>query len=245
MVRPGEKVPPTSPPSLPKPILLQQSWRDVVFVHWPVKPASVIKLFPRGTQPDTFNGQTYVGVVGFTIPATRLGGLLNIGATYELNVRLYSVDAQGHQGVVFLSMDVNHPAMVLGARLLPQLPYMWSHLEPIRPAPAIAGLRVQRRLPSPLEARVELEVGTALRQPTDLDVFLTGRWGLHTTTILGTTWVPVTHRLWPLHRARLRHIDESLLVSTGVPAPDGDPVGTLWSPGLDAEVGWPRRANST
>ena len=241
---PGERVPPTDPPSIPKPVLLQQSWRDVVFVHWPVQPEAVARLFPRATRPDTLNGQTFVGVVAFTIPATRLAGLLNIGATYELNVRLYSVDEQGRQGVVFLSMDVNHPAMVVGARLLPQLPYMWSHLEPVRPAPARAGLRLHRRLPLPLHARVEVEVGDPLPEPTELDVFVTARWGLHTSTVLGTTWVPVTHPYWPLHRARLRHLDQSLLVSAGVPAIDEEPVGMLWSPGLEAEVGLPTRCQS-
>src|SRR4029450_9612300 len=37
---------------------------------------------------------------GFAIPSTRLGGVLAIGSTYELNVRLYSIDSQRRQGVV-------------------------------------------------------------------------------------------------------------------------------------------------
>jgi uncharacterized protein YqjF (DUF2071 family) len=45
---------------LPGPILLGQTWRDIVFVHWPVAALSVRGLFPDRTEPDTFDGQTYV-----------------------------------------------------------------------------------------------------------------------------------------------------------------------------------------
>ena len=120
----------------------------MVFAHWPVAPASVRGLFPDGTRPDTFDGQTYVGIVGFAIPSTRLGGVLAIGSTYELNVRLYSIDSQRRQGVVFLSMDVTRPDMVLVARALPRLPYLWSHVESVRPNTAVAGFRLRRHIPS-------------------------------------------------------------------------------------------------
>jgi uncharacterized protein YqjF (DUF2071 family) len=242
---PTENVPPTSPPPLPKPVLLRQSWRDVFFVHWPYEPEAVAGLFPPGTRPDTLDGRTYVGVVGFTVPSTVVGGSVNIGATYEVNVRLYSVDDQGRQGVVFLSMDVTRPDMVLGARSLPGLPYMWSYIEPIRTAPTVAGFAVQRRLPSRLSARVEVEVGEPLPEPTPLEVFVTARWGLHTRTFWGLTWVPIAHDFWPLHQAELRHADESLLTAAGVPAPSQGPVSVLWSPGLDAQIGRPVRVNSS
>ena len=129
---PAEIIPTRTPPPLPGPVLLAQTWRDMVFLHWPIAPESVHGLFPHGTRPDTFEGRTYVGVVGFGVPSTRLGDALEIGSTYELNVRLYSMDGQGRQGVVFLSMDVTRPDMVLVARALPRVPYFWSHLEPVR-----------------------------------------------------------------------------------------------------------------
>jgi uncharacterized protein len=139
-------------------VVLAQTWADIVFAHWPVDPASVRGLFPDGTRPDTFDGQTYVGIVGFAIPSTRLGGVLAIGSTYELNVRLYSIDSQRRQGVVFLSMDVTRPDMVLVARALPRLPYLWSHVESVQPNPAVTGFRLRRHIPSRLAARIEIDV---------------------------------------------------------------------------------------
>jgi uncharacterized protein YqjF (DUF2071 family) len=99
-----------------------------------------------------FDGHTFVGVVGFTVPWTRLGRTIPLGSMRELNVRLYSVAGDGRQGVVFLSMDVNRPDMVLAARALPRLPYRWSHLERTPPKPQGTGLQLRRRLPSRLTA---------------------------------------------------------------------------------------------
>ena len=241
--RPGETVPPRNPPPLPGPVLLAQTWRDIVFIHWPVAPASVRALFPDGTRPDTFDSKTYVGIVGFSIPSTRVGGVLPIGSTHELNVRLYSVDDEGRQGVVFLSMDVTRADMVIAAHALLRLPYFWSHIESIRPHRAAAGFRIRRRTSSGLAAQVEIDIDAPVDHPSALDIFLTARWGLHTRTALGTTWVPIAHPPFPLHRARLRYADDVLLTAAGVPHPSGAaPVGVLWSPQLDAEVGRPMRA---
>jgi uncharacterized protein YqjF (DUF2071 family) len=212
-----------------------------VFIHWPISPESVRGLFPPGTRPDILYGTTYVGIVGFAIPSTRIGGVLEIGSTYELNVRLYSVDGHGRQGVVFLSMDTSRLDMVLVARALPRLPYLWSHLQPVRPSPAVAGLRLRRRKPSQLAAQIVIDVETPVDQASALEVFVTARWGLHTKTALGTTWIPIAHRPFPMHRGKVRQADLALLTAAGVPAPDEAPVGVLWSPGLDAEVGLPAR----
>ena len=235
--RPRETVPSDHPPYFAGPALLRQTWRDLLYVHWPVAPGSVARLFPRGTRPDMIDGQTYVGVVGLTMSSTRVAGALPIGCMHELNVRLYSTDDLGRRGVVFLSMDVSRPDMALAARLSLRLPYFWSRLEPIRTAPTV-GMHLRRRVP-PLVARVEIEVGEPLARPSALEVFLTARWGLHTRTTQGTAWVPITHPPFPLHRARLLHADRTLLAAAGVAAPDTPPVGVLWSPGVNARIGRP------
>jgi uncharacterized protein len=242
--RPGETVPPLSPPPLPGPVLLGQTWRDIVFVHWPVDPVSVNELFPDGTRPDTFGGRTYVGIVGFSIPSTRVGGVIHIGPTYEVNVRLYSIDDQGRQGVVFLAMEVTRPDMVLAGHALLRLPYGWSDIEPIPPDPTAAGYRIRRRMPSRhLAAKVAIDVTASVDQPSALQIFLTARWGLHTRTTLGTTWIPIAHPPFPLRSARLRHADYELLTAAGVQPPSEASVGVLWSPGLSAQVGRPARVH--
>ena len=71
----------------------------------------------------------------------------------------------------------------------------------------------------------------------------TARRGLHTNTVLGTTWIPIAHQPFPLYRAKVRHADHSLLTAAGIPAPRQTPEGVLWSPGLDAQVGRPAQVS--
>jgi uncharacterized protein len=237
-----ERLPPVANPQVPAPVFVRQSWRDIVFVHWPMEPSRVRGFFPSGTRPDTFEGQTYVGIVAFAIRSIRLGGVVEVGTTYEVNVRLYSVDRDGRQGVVFLSMDVTRPDMVAAARALLWLPYMWSRIEPVSGG---AGYRVERRHGPPVRGVVEVEAGEPLPAPSPLEVFLTARWGLHARTVLGTTWVPLGHGRWPLHRATLRQADQSLLAAAGLPLPAQEAMGVLWAPALDdAGLGRPVRCRS-
>ncbi len=57
-----------------------------------------------------------------------------------------------------------------------------------------------------LEARVGEPV-----EPTDLEVFLTARWGLHSHAAGRTWWTPNQHPPWPLHTAEVLHLDEDLV----------------------------------
>ena len=40
---------PVTAPALPRPVVFDQHWRDVTFVHWPVPPESVAHMYPPGT----------------------------------------------------------------------------------------------------------------------------------------------------------------------------------------------------
>jgi hypothetical protein len=229
------------PPPFPGGALLTQTWRDLVYVHWPVPTESVERYFPAGTRPDTFAGSTFVGIVGLTMSSTQVGGVLGIGSIHELNVRLYSVDNAGRHGVVFLSMDVSRPDVALTGRLALGLPYLWSDVRTLHRSETNHGFRVRRRRPPGLHAAVDVEIGDPLTRPAPLEVFLTARFWLHTRTLLRTTTVvPITHPAFPLFQAHPGHVDRSLLTAVGLPVPTAQPMGVLWSPGVGARIGRPR-----
>src|SRR6478672_947693 len=90
-------------PILPWPLILRQNWLNLSFLHWAVEPGSVAHLYPPGTEPDTFEGRSYVGVVPFQMADTGFArGPAFFGTFLETNVRLYSVDRTGRRGVVDL-----------------------------------------------------------------------------------------------------------------------------------------------
>ena len=86
---------------------------------------------PPGVRPDTLDGVTYVGLIPFRMVGAGIArgpGVPWFGSFLETNVRLYSVDDTGRRGIVFLSLDAERAAVVLGARAVFGLPYRWSRM---------------------------------------------------------------------------------------------------------------------
>ena len=118
-------------PPLHRPRLLRQRWCDVAFLHWAVDPAAVAGLLPPGVRPDVLEGRTYVGLVPFRMVGAGPAGGPAVpwaGTFLETNVRLYSVDATGRRGVVFLSLDADRAVAVAAARAGFGLAFRWSQM---------------------------------------------------------------------------------------------------------------------
>lgn len=239
-----EPVTPDAPVVLKRPLLTQQ-WLDLAFIHWAVDPGDVAGLLPGGTVPDTLGGVSYVGLVAFRMH--RVGWLRSPGVPYlgtfpETNVRLYSVDAHGRRGVVFRSMDASRLVPVLMGRAGFRLPYVWSRMA-VRTADDIVTYTSSRRWPGPRGAysRIVLRKGERVLEPTQLEHFLTARWGMHNVFLGDTGYLPNQHPRWPLHRAKLIRCEENLVAAAGVQAPLGEPVSVLYSPGVPVRLGRPVR----
>ncbi|MER5334608.1 DUF2071 domain-containing protein [Micromonospora sp. NPDC002717] len=223
--------------------ILRQRWEDLTFLHWAVAPELVAPLLPTGTRPDTLDGLSYVGLIGFRMVGLGLGcgpGVPYLGSFWETNVRLYSVDGTGRRAVVFRSLDASRLLMVLAARATLRLPYMWSAMRLDREGDRRT-YRCRRRWPGPRGAasRMVVRVGGAIAEPTPLEHFVTARWGLHTRAYGRTRHLPNWHPRWPLHRAELLHLDDELVTAAGLPAPTGPPASALYSPGVPVRFGPP------
>jgi uncharacterized protein YqjF (DUF2071 family) len=232
------------PPELRGPTLLSQSWLDAAFLHWEAATDAVAGLLPPGTEPDTFEGRTYVGLVAFRmhrIGWLGLPGLPYLGTFPETNVRLYSVDGQGRRGVVFRSLDASRLLPVLVARSAFRLPYVWSSMGVRRSGSTVSYVSRRRLFDGPgAVCDLEVAIGEPLSEPSYLEHFLTARWGLHCTLRGRLAYLPNAHPRWPLHRARVLSLREDLVAHAGLPAPTGDPVSVLWSPGVPVRFGRPR-----
>ncbi len=236
-------------PPLPGPLLSQQQWRYVTFIHWEVDEQVVAELLPAGTRPDLFEGRTYVGLVAFVMANAGLGlrmPLPWVGTFPETNVRFYSIDAKGRHGVVFASLEASRLATVLAARLGYQVPYTWAHMQ-VRQRGSTWWYRSERRWPQRgPSSYLQIEVAERVT-PSPLEEFLTARWGLHhAVRIPGksapvTCWTPNEHRPWPLHRATLCGLQESLLAAAGLQVALEPSLPLLWSPGVTTRFGPPER----
>ena len=223
---------------------MRQTWADIAFVHWAVDPEVVERFMPPGVRPDVLDGRSFVGLIPFRMQGAGFGvgpAVPWLGTFLETNVRLYSVDDEGRHGVVFLSLESSRLLVAALARLVFGTPYTWAAMS----AGAPDGPRrylTRRRWPGPRGAggRIEVRPGDRIDAPTELEHFVTARFGLHTRVLGRTWWVPNTHEAWPLHRAELVSLDDTLVTAAGLPdLSRTPPTSVLWSPGTYTEFGAP------
>jgi uncharacterized protein YqjF (DUF2071 family) len=226
---------------------LTQSWLDVSMLHWVADPDVVQRLIPAGTRPDLLHGNTYVGLIGFRMHRLSLGprpALPYLGTFLETNVRLYTVDDEGRRGVYFCSLEASRLAAVLGGRYAAQVGYVWSKMRFERDGD-IVKYWCRRRWPdAPATSRMQIRIGPELAEPTELEHFLTARWGLHTSWYGQSIYLPNVHVQWPLHSAECVDLvedpREGLLARAGFSAVGG-PVSVVYSPGVAVRFGGPTR----
>ena len=238
------------PPPLPGRVISTQSWRELTFLHWAVDPSRVAPLLPPRTRPDVLEGRTYVGLVPFRMVGVSLGrtpAVPHFGTFLETNVRLYSVDELGRRGVVFLSLDVDRPAVVPVIRATIGAPYRWAEMGLTRSTtPGRELVRYDARVRT--GARPSSHVVVRVREPraaTPLDDFLTARWAAHVRRPWGTTYVRNRHAPWPLREAEVVELADELVADAGFPGlTDAAPDHVAYSDGVYAEFSRPSRVGA-
>ena len=248
---------PLHPPEPPTPVtreVMRMWWLDLTFIHTPVDPAAVDALIPDNLRVDTWPDadgveRAWIGLVPFIMKVGFPGGrtIPVVGTFPETNVRTYVIGPDGTPGVWFCSLEAAGLAATLTARGAYGLPYFWADMTVERDADEWT-YDSRRRWPrSAGQPRHHSRVRVGERVD-DADVspfehFLSARWGLFSrwpTPNRGTTvYAAVDHPRWPLHRAELLELDDSLMTAAGRPAPAADPV-VHWSPGVEVRIGRPR-----
>jgi uncharacterized protein YqjF (DUF2071 family) len=231
----------------PRPVgraVLTQQLQDVTFLHWPTDPEQVAPLMPPGARPDVFDGATYVGLIALRMDRVGFPGLPGLpyfGSFPQTNVRVYSVGPDGRRGVVFCSLEAARLAPVTVGRAALRLSYRWAQMRIMRNGNSLTYTSC-RRWPGPrgTRSRVAVRVGEPITEPSALEHWLTARWGLHAAWYgRRLFYLPNQHPRWRLHQARLVDLADDLIAATGLPAPAGEPVSVLYSPGVPLRAGPP------
>lgn len=239
---PGPAIDPVSAiaPPLDGRSVAGQRWSHLVFLHWRVDAAEVAPLLPAGLRPDEFDGSTWVGLIPFVLDRATVFGSPPVpyfGSFVEVNVRLYAVDELGRRGVVFVTLDAARLAAVLAARALFSLPYVWSRTRLERSDDRFA-FTARRHLDHSLTTRIVARTNDIPVVHDPLADFLTARWALFTRVRGRTLRLRNHHEPWPLFRAELLEIDDTLLRDAGFPQLAGRaPDSVLYSPGVTTRFG--------
>lgn len=214
----------------------RQSWRDLLFMHWPVPAWTLRALVPEKLELEEFDGTAWLGLVPF-----RMAGVMRrpwpdmplVSAFPELNVRTY-VTRDGKPGVWFLSLDAASRLAVWAARRFFHLPYYLADMSLLEDA---SGIRYR-------SVRGGAEVMTTYRPTSDpylaqagsLEHWLTERYCLYAQAPDGSIWRNnVHHHPWPLQSA-VADLERNTLLATHGIAVQGPPPLLHFSRRLDVIV---------
>jgi hypothetical protein len=238
---PIDRVSPTVRPD--RRVVMRQSWRELLFLHWPVPPGALRPLVPTGLELDLFEGRAYVGLVPFTMKGVRPAGLSTfppLSDFHETNVRTYVHDGGRNPGVWFFSLDAASALAVLAARAWFHLPYHRARMRLTHPdRPGAVAYDGERLWPGPRPASYAIEAApTGPPAPAavgSLEHFLIERYLLYAGRAGRLYRGQVHHAPYPVQAAAAPALDETLLAAAGVARPDEPPLAHF-ARGVDVEV---------
>jgi uncharacterized protein YqjF (DUF2071 family) len=213
-----------------------QSWRDLLFVHWEIEPASVARLLPSELEPELFDGKAYVGLIPFRMTDIRhvlLPAIPGFSATLETNVRTYvkrkDVAREPIPAVWFFSLDASSALAVIAARLGFGLPYfkarMAFHKRHASGGKIHLSACSKRRWPQPspayslVEAEFSDSAALLSAQPGTLEHFLIERYALYTRHRGILKYARVAHDPYRITSGSLIRIGTELLSAAALPPP--------------------------
>jgi uncharacterized protein len=212
------------------PWALAMSWRDLLFMHWPVEVEALRPLVPPALGIDTFEGRAWLGVVPFDMIGVRphlVPAVPWFSHFPEINLRTY-VTAEGKPGVWFFSLDASSRVAVRLARATFHLPYfdaeMYSHAS--GDEVDYRSLRTHKGAPG---AKFAARYGPA-GEPFEsgkgsIENFLTERYCLYSSDRKGNIRRgEVHHHLWPLQPAEAEVRTLAMTQQIGLKLPDTAPI---------------------
>lgn len=228
-------MPPIDPYPRPWPVprwpwVMAMQWHDLLFLHWPVRPAALRPLIPPTLELETFDGSAWLGIVPFWMRGVRprlTPSMPWVSAFPELNVRTY-VRAEGKPGVWFFSLDAGNPLAVRVARAAFHLPYFDARMAALRCGDSLEyrSLRTHPGArPAAFAARYRPTGPAAPAAPGSLEAWLTERYCLYAANRRGLVWRgEIHHRRWPLQPAEVELRDNHMTDQIGLRLPDTAPL---------------------
>jgi uncharacterized protein YqjF (DUF2071 family) len=208
------------------PWIMQQTWNDLLFAHWPVPQEQLRPLVPAQLPLDTYEGRCWVAVAPFHMSGIRarfMPPMPGPSALPELNVRTY-VTYDGKAGVYFFSLDAASRLAVWAARKFYKLPYFLARMGVQEQGDWIHYSSSRGNSPAEFRGRYRAVGGVQLRAPGSLEHWLTERYCLYTVSG-GTVYrSEIHHAPWPLQDAEAEIQSNTMAAAAGIDFGSGIPL---------------------
>jgi uncharacterized protein YqjF (DUF2071 family) len=201
-----DRIAPTLEPDAP--VVMHQNWHHLLFLHWEIRPEELQRLVPADLTIDTFEGNAYVGLVPFTLTGVRpilTPPLPWISNFHEINVRTYVHNRGRDPGIWFFSST---------DQAIPTIAFSAHRNDPRGDMPANAAIRYRA-----------MEGAINQAHPGTLEHFLVERYILYTIDDNHRLHrARVHHQPYPLQRAEVLEMDETLIWAAGIRRADTHPL---------------------
>ena len=225
------------------------SWRNLLFMHWPVEADALRPLVPPSLSIDTFDGNAWLGVVPFDMVGVRphfVPAVEGISNFPEINLRTY-VTAEDRPGVWFFSLDAHSRLAVRLARATFHLPYFDAEMSCHASGDQVDYRSIRTHKGAP-PAEFVARYGPSGRPfesgPGSIESFLTERYCLYSAD--GRNNVrrgEIHHQMWPLQPAEVEVRTLAMTQQIGLKPPETEPI-LHFSKRLDVLAWLPRKIAS-
>lgn len=195
--------------------MMTQTWRDLLFLHWPVDPLQIRKYIPDELELDLYDNRAWIGIVLFKARGTRprfmppIPGSANF---LEVNVRTY-VKYKSKTGVYFFSLDANSKIAVEIASFGGFLPYRSARMSFDKKKEQINFTSEIKGKEGPQEKiALHYRISPKPAVSTELEIWLTERYCLWTKPGHQLLRLDVAHEPW-----ELKYVQGEITVNTMAP----------------------------
>ena len=203
-----------------------QTWRDLLFAHWPVPSEVLRSVVPPALPIDSWEGEAWIAVAPFEVTGLRLRGTPPppvLSRFAETNVRTYTT-VDGRPGVYFLSLDAASTVAVMAARASYRLPYFRARMAIERSGGEITYRSTRVRGAASLRARYRPTGPAFQARPGTLEHFLIERYCLYTVDGGRVRRADIHHPPWDLQPAEAQFAENTMTAAAGVALPAREPL---------------------
>ena len=201
--------------------IMRQTWKNVLFAHFPISPERLRPHIPSTLEIDTYQDSAWLGVIIFVIEGIYFRGLSPISVVFkfpEVNLRTY-VQHGGKRGVFFLSLDVGNWASLAISKGWYHLPYCSAEISYRKEGDTFHCHSLRKgKSDNPITFTGSFTPDLEVYFPEDgtIDHWLTERYCLYSQDNRGNLYCgDIHHKPWPLQKA------EAIISTNTLPTPFG------------------------